>query len=101
MDNLSSLLAQRKAINEKIRQLKAQSIICGSAKCDVEHYPTDLPDRHYIAINSCYSFLGREQTRWKTIINGASRSDLVEKIPPIIRDLQLLYDTLKEETTNA
>ena len=97
MSELEKLLQQKKEINERIRQLKAQAIICGTAKYDTEHYPTDLPDRHFIAVNSCYNYLGREQTRWKTIINGGSRSDLIEKIPPIINDLQTLYNTLKEE----
>ena len=107
MDDLATLLAKRKEINEKIRQLQQQTVICGCAKCDIEKYPTQKPDRHYIAVKSDYNEgtsqyvngyrVDRNTQRWKTIINGASRSDLIEKIPPIINDLQSLYNTLKED----
>lgn len=100
MAELYELLQQRKEIDEQIRQLKSQAVVCGYAKADVEQYPTDKPDRHYIAIKSCFNYHGREDARWKTIINGASRSDLVEKIPPIIKSLQELYETLKGENND-
>ena len=90
-------MEQKRRIEKRIRELKNKSIICGCAKLDVEHYPTQIPDRHYIAIMSNESYLGGTRARWRTVANGSTAEEVVERIPTIINDLQTLYNQFKGE----
>ena len=85
-------MQQKREIESRIRELKNKSVICGCAKLDVEHYPTNLPDRHYIAIQSNESYLGGFRPRWRTVANGNTSEEVIELIPTIINDLQALYN---------
>ncbi len=90
-DELSKLLAQRRALDKKIRELKSISVTFNRAKYDVEHYPTDLPDRHYIAVE--YMPV-RGRTKWTSIISGESKEEVIREIPAIVESLQGLYGKL-------
>lgn len=89
MKTLEELLAEKKKIEQEIRQLKDQSKICGKAKLDVEHYPTNREDRHYCAIK--YKTIEGYE-RWVSVISGYTKVEVVGKIPEIIRDLQGLIE---------
>ena len=95
MSELDRLIKQRKEIDKKIKELKNNSVLCGRAKLDVEHYPTQLPDRHYVAIMTDESYLGGNRNRWRTVANGKTRDDAINQIPTIINDLQSLYNQVK------
>ena len=98
---LDDLIAKKKEIEKQIKALQSCEHVFGKAKYSIEHYPTDKPDRHYIAINVnrylSYDYLLRNKDIWRTIINGKNIKEVVEQIPLIIVDLQTLYDNLTEE----
>lgn len=95
MDELETLLKQKREIEEKIRILKNQSEIYGRAKVDVEHYPTGKPDRHFLAIH--YKPLDNGRPKWQAIFSSNSRKEVIETIPGIISNLQTLYKNLTGE----
>ena len=95
MDELQELMEQRKKIDERIRQIKNSIVIYGCAKIDIDHYPTPRPDEWYVAVKVPGVCEG-DQTRYRSIIRGHTRQECIDKIPTIIKDLQGLYDKLKE-----
>jgi len=108
MDELQQLMQQRKELDQKIRQLrKNYPVICGKAKLDKESYPTDKPDRWMIAINCkpkdppAKGSPWAKESIWRTIINGDNRQECAEAIPGIIKDLQTLYDSIREAEKNG
>jgi len=92
---LQDLIKQKREIEERIKALKNASTIYGSAKLDIYHYPTSRPDEWFIAIKVPGVCEG-DQSRYRSIILGHSKEECIEKIPAIIKDLQGLYDKLKE-----
>lgn len=96
MDELERLIAQKKEIEQRIREVKNRETIVGRTKIGVERYTTGKPDRHFIAVeveNRDETRIGRsDRPRWRAIINGTSRKSVVAGIPDIIRDLAKLYD---------
>lgn len=96
MTELEKLIAQKREIEQKIREARHRETAVGVAKVGVEHYPTDKPDRYYVAIESGYKngerFDGMGRRAWRSIINGNSREEVISGIPDVIRDLQKLYD---------
>ena len=95
---LEELLEQRRLINARIRQIQAENITVGRAKIGVERYPTNKPDRWYVAIKIQQQYPDKKES-WRSIISGDTRADVASKIPDVIRDLQRLYDseTQKEQ----
>ena len=96
MTELEQLREQKKKIDQRIRELKRREIVVGKVKIGMESYPTDLPDRYYVAIEAGYRDGNRTdamgRTAWRSIINGPSKEAVVAGIPEIILDLQALYD---------
>ena len=97
MTELEKLRQQKKELEARIKELSSRETVCGRAKYGVEHYPTTLPDRHYIAVNTIHN---RKQ-RWVSVISTDDMHDAVERIPEIIDSLQTLYDKLREEKGNG
>lgn len=91
MDELELLIQQKKEIERKIRILKNQSVECGLAKIDMEHYPTQKPDRHYLAVH--YKPLDDGRERWQTVFSANNRQSVIDAIPSIVESLQNLYMT--------
>ena len=92
---LENLKNQKRELERRIKELENNTVIYGCAKLDMEHYPTQLPDRHYIAIMVDESYLGGNRNRWRTVANGKTRDDAINQIPTIINDLQSLYNQVK------
>lgn len=97
MSELQELMKQKREIEERIKQIKNATVVCGFAKVDIDHYPTSRPDEWYIAIKVPGVCEG-DQTRYRSIIRGHSKEECIEKIPTIINDLQGLYNTFKEKS---
>lgn len=95
MKELQRLMKQKKEIEERIRMLKNIMTVFGCVKLDIDHYPTTRPDEYYIAVKVSDVMPG-DQTRYRSIIRGHSKEECIEKIPQVIKDLQGLYDKLKE-----
>lgn len=92
---IEKLQEERRKIDERIKQLRNGSpTISGRAKLDKEVYPTQRPDRHYVAILSSHYEVRRENGRWRSIISANTKEDAIKQIPEVIRDLQALYDSL-------
>lgn len=89
MNELEELLKQKKEIEEKIKALKNQGCINGVAKIDIEHYPTEKPDRHFLAIRY-KTYSGNES--WRSIYSACDRESVIKAIPGIIYDLHGLYE---------
>ena len=96
MNELDELIAQKREIEQKIREVRRREVTVGKVKVGMEHYPTDLPDRYYVAIETGYKGGNRKdamgRSAWRSIINGPSREAVIAGIPEVIRDLQALYD---------
>lgn len=93
MSELDELIKQKKEIEKKIKDLKSQASAYGAASCAFERYPTDLPDRWYVALDIAYVGTGyKRKSSRRSIINGASKQEVIAKIPDVIRDLQGLYE---------
>lgn len=94
MNELDLLIQQKKDIEKRIKELKNNASVVGQAKIDFEHYSTSKPDRHYLGI--FYKPLDSRRPRWMTIFSANDRKSVVDAIPPIIENLQELYDRNKE-----
>lgn len=96
MTELEKLIKQKREIEQKIREARHREVIVGRAKVGIEHYPTDKPDRYYVAIETGYRSGNRYdaigRSAWRSIISGESREAVIAGIPEIISDLQKLYD---------
>lgn len=92
---LEELMAKRKAIDEQIRLIKGGFTINGRAKLDKEHYPTAKPDEWFLAIK-CREIDTGGKERWRSVIRSTSKETVIESIPTIIKDLQALFDELKD-----
>lgn len=100
MTELEKLLAQRKAINERIRQIHHEGITSwGIAKIDKEHYPTQRPDEWYIAIKTIPINLDR-RSQWNSIICGNDRQEVINAIGSVITSLTQLQNILTKEHEN-
>ena len=97
---LEILRRQKRELEAKIRALTTElPIEYGRAKLDKEHYPTAKPDRWHIAVKveRCNAPVGYDTTRYRSIINGISREEVVDALPNVISDLQGLYKKLTED----
>ena len=102
MTELEKLMAEREEIErrkreiaQKIREAKHQETVVGKVKIGIERYPTDLPDRYYVAIAAGYRHGERDsmgRSAWRAVLNGASKEEVLKGIPGLVRDLQQLYD---------
>lgn len=92
---LQDLIKQKREIEERIKVLKNASVFYGCTKLDIYHYPTSRPDEWYIAVK-VPGVYEDEQSRYRSIIRDHTRQECIDKIPTIIKDLQGLYDKLKE-----
>ena len=84
---LQELMKQKREIEEKIRTIKMCMTIYGSAKLDIDRFPTSRPDEWYIAVKVSGVYED-EQSRYRSIIRGHTRQECIDKIPTIIKDLQ-------------
>ena len=108
MSELNELRKQRYELNRQIRELESgYPIIEGKAKLDRQEYPTDKPDRYFIALSvktinppEMNSPWGQKRYVWRSLANGATREEAIKQIPAFIKDLQSLYDKLTEGTEN-
>ena len=98
---LEELKRQKRLIEEKIKQIEKQAYVCGRAKIGIEHYPTQKPDRHYLAINTKNYDERYVNWKYKSILNAYSFEDIVKEMPEIIKDLQGLYEQVKEIKNEA
>lgn len=91
MGRIEELKAQRKLIDEQIKILSGMPVY-KRCKIDVETYPTDKPDRYYLAIKYC-PISGR--AGYHALFASNDRDEVIEAIPSIIEELQGLYDLAK------
>lgn len=88
MEELERLKAERKRIDEKIKELSGVPVY-KRCKIDYETYPTRKPTRHYVAIKY-YPIDGR--AKYQTLFSANDRQTVIEAIPSIIEELQGLYE---------
>lgn len=100
MNELDILIQQKKELEWKIKALRNQSDVVGQVKIDVQHYPTDKPDRFFLAVfYKPIPFRGYEgRSKWQTIFSANDRQSVIDAIPAIVENLQELYDRNKEES---
>lgn len=95
MSEIDDLIKQKKAIEAQIKALRNQAHVCGIAKLD--KFPTSKPDEWGIYV---YRQLDEDLDRrnqWQSVIRSTDKKKCIEAIPRLIKDLQELYDRLKEE----
>ena len=98
MNELDILIQQKKELERKIKALRNQSDVVGQVKIDVEHYPTDKPDRFFLAVfYKPIPYMGYEgRSKWQTIFSANDRQSVIDAIPAIVENLQEMYDRNKE-----
>ena len=94
MNELDELIRQKREIERKIKALKNNALVVGDAKIDIERYPTEKPDKHFLAVRYKADDEGRE--RWQKIYSAVDRESVVNRIPEIVDCLQELYSKEKE-----
>ena len=97
MSELERLMAERRAIDQKIKELRDESGTFGLASVGKVTYPTSKPDRWFVAVDVAtvdYTPYGYQPatTRKRAIINGLTKQEVIGKVQDVIRDLQGLYD---------
>lgn len=98
MTELEVLYAEQRRIQERIKELKKTSIVCGRAKLGLEHYATTKEDEWYISIDriiDCPATVGRDMKRY-SIIRTTDKDSAIGHIDEIIRDLQGLKRKYEE-----
>jgi hypothetical protein len=103
MNELDNLIQQKKELERKIKALKNQSDTVGQVKIDVERYPTDKPDRFFLAVfYKPIPYRGYEpRNKWQTIFSANDRRSVINAIPAIVENLKELYNRNKEEERDA
>lgn len=96
-EELELLKQKRKELDLQIKRLENKTVVYGCAKLDREQYPTQRPDRYYVAIQTLGTYIGRKREVWRTIVNGDTPLEAINKIPTVINDLQELYVKYKNE----
>ena len=95
---LQKLIEQKKEIELKIKELTNNITKSGRMLIGVEHYPTDKPDRWYLAVQckttvrKTHSLAMESKSVSRTIFNADTKEEVVKEIPAIIKELQELYE---------
>lgn len=97
-DELQDLLAQKKEIEAKIRELRNNAVICGRAKLDIEHFPTEVRhDEWIICVRSSIGYNLDAREVWRTIIRDSDKQRCINQLDIVIGDLGDLRKRLMEE----
>lgn len=95
---LERLIKQKKEIEQRIRELKNDDVVCGCVKLSKEHYPTPKPDEWFIAVKRRYAFeVGDRQVRYDSIIRTHEKQHLIPLMVEVINDLTELKERLRLE----
>ena len=97
-DRLEELKAQRIKINREIKKLESGVYTqCGKVKFDKEHYATERLDEYVVsvAVPTCV-YGSKNKSKWRSVIRSTEPQEVIEAIPALIKDLQALYEKLKE-----
>lgn len=92
MDELEKLLAQRKELDRKIKELKCASSTVGSAKIELIHYPSARQSEWVVSVRTSAQF--ENEYRWRGIIRHPDKMTAVKKISDVIEDLKALQKNL-------
>ena len=97
MENLKDLIRQKLEIEAKIKELKDEEIKFGKVRIVKNAHN---PNRPICAIQLSvpYYYIGDKKDRWTKIIEGMSEKEVINQLPSIINDLQMMYDHYKEST---
>lgn len=103
MNELDSLIQQKKELEQRIKALKNQAVAVGQTKIDVEHYPTGKPERYFLAVfYKPLPYKGEERRgKWQTIFSANDRKSVTDAIPAIVANLQELYERNKTEESEG
>lgn len=98
-EKLKELIAERRKIDEQIREIKKQTVVFGRAKLDIAHYATSKPDEWYVAIDRVLDIdpwgaeLGMKRY---SIIRSTNKERCIKYIDEVISDLQGLKRAAEE-----
>lgn len=95
-ETIAELMAQKKELERKIRELQNQAQICGRAQIKKTVFPTSKPDEWSVSIKAVE--IDREE-RWRAIIRNNDRQKAIDQIQTIIDDLKGLQKKLTEDET--
>lgn len=89
MSQLDALKAQKKTIEQQIRELENQSRIEGDIKIDVDRYPKHWPTRYYLAVCTKKNDGKKE---WNKIYQSVERQETVDAAKRFAEALQTIYE---------
>lgn len=99
MNRLEELKAQKRAIEQEIKELTyGRTVRCGDAKLDTISYSgSHLPDWRVMVWTYNKDYEGKERKNpWRSICVSSDRQDAIDHIQPIIDSLTELLEKLKE-----
>jgi len=94
---IEELKAQKRAIEEKIRQLQNKEYTFGRAKLSLQHFGTSRADDWKISILRKYTDKREDKEVWCSVIVGTDKKATIDKLDNVIRDLTGLRGILKGE----
>lgn len=101
MSEIEKLIAEKKEIEKKIKELKDGRIKKGGAIFVRESFPTDRPDDYKIMVEVIYDrakeweFVNKRRNT--AVIVANTREDAIKHIPKIIKDLEGLKEDLEKK----
>ena len=96
MSELDELMAQRKEIDRKIRELKNVGLFCGNAKWTCQHFPRG--DEWTVFVRKSAQHLN--EARNVSVIQYEDKQKALDELDLLIKDLQGLRELIvrKERT---
>ena len=96
MSELDELIAQRKEIDRKIRELKNTDIYCGNAKWKLVSYPRGDEWTVYVKKRT----IDPHYDRWYAVIQLTDKHKALDELDLLIKDLQGLRTLIVGGETN-
>ena len=97
MSELDELKAQRREINERIRQLESNMNLTGCVKFDKQIYPC-RPDEWFIAVKPIQNEEKIGRRIYRSVIRSTDRQEVIDSIDILVNDLIELKKKLKGES---
>ena len=100
MTELEKLIADRRALDEKIRLMKQEGIVkTPGAKLDCVRRPSGSTPEWFIAVQTRQTSLDNKFMGWRSVARGCDRNAVIAEIDGIIADLHELQLKINQEAT--
>lgn len=96
MSELEDLIAEKRRIESRIKELKTKSVSNEHAKLYLDHFATEREDEWCVSIK-VHKIDIDDRDVWRSIIRGTDKQKVITEIIPLIDDLTKLYQDCMNE----